>query len=85
VILYIHAIPPLVLEVLEAGAQRSTLGGEVPTMSVSIDNARGEAAALLSVPPLRARVTLVSGGTTVFSGRVQSVALAEVAVLILEI
>lgn len=84
-ILYIHAIPPLALDVLEAGPQRTTLGGEVPTMSVSVDNARGEAAALLSVPPLRARASLVRGETTIFSGRVQSVALAEVATLTLEI
>jgi hypothetical protein len=84
VILYIDSVPPLALPVLDAGTLRASVAGEVPNMSVTIDNAAGEAAALLAVPPLRARATLSDGGTASFSGRVQSVALGAVASIRLE-
>ena len=83
-ILYIDSAPPLELAVLDAGTLRSSVAGEVPGMSVTLDNARGEVAELLKVPPLRARATLTEGTEVIFNGRVQSVALSAVASIHLE-
>lgn len=82
--LYIDTVPPRLLDVLDAGPQRAALNGEVPSVSVTLDNARGEAAGLLAVPPLRARAELREGGITLFVGTVQSVSLDDVATLALE-
>ena len=82
--LRIETVPPVVLEVLEAGAERAALNGEVPSVAVVLDNARGEAAARLAVPPLRARVVLLIDDVAVFTGSVQAVTLADVATLSLE-
>lgn len=83
-ILHIHGIPPATFAVLDAGALRSSVAGEVPSIDVTLDNARGEAAGLLAVPPLRARAALVDNDETIFSGRVQSVTLSAVATVHLE-
>ena len=82
--LRIETVPPVVLDVLETGAERAALNGEVPSVAVVLDNARGEAAARLAVPPLRARAQLLVDGVAVFVGSVQTVTLAEVAPLALE-
>lgn len=82
--LRINTTPPLELAVLDAGPQRAALNGEVPNISVTLDNARGDVTELLAVPPLRARAELREGGATLFAGTVQSVSLAEVATLGLE-
>lgn len=84
--LTLYTLPPIELtrELLELGPARAALNGEVPSITVTLDNARGEAAALLSMPPLRARAVLTFDGVTVFDGRVQSITLADVAVLQLE-
>ncbi|MDR2091969.1 MAG: hypothetical protein LBP58_01395 [Azoarcus sp.] len=83
-ILNIYGIPPVSFPVLDAGTARTSVDGEVPSISVRLDNARGEAAGLLAVPPLRARAALVDGDAIVFSGRVQSVSLSAVATIHLE-
>lgn len=82
--LVIDSVPPLSLPVLDAGPQRAAINGEVPSLSVTIDNARGEAAGLLAVPPLRARATLSSGAEVLFVGTVQAVELDAVATLTVE-
>ena len=82
--LRIETVPPVVLDVLDAGAERAALNGEVPSVAVVLDNARGEAAARLAVPPLRARVVLLIEDVAVFTGSVQAVTLADVATLSLE-
>jgi hypothetical protein len=82
--LTLATVPPLVFDVLEAGAQRAALNGEVPSVTVTIDNARGDAAARLALPPLRARATLADAGEVLFVGTVQSVTLDAVASLSLE-
>lgn len=83
-ILSIETVPPLAFDVLEAGDARAALNGEVPSIVVTLDNARGEAAARLAVPPLRAPAALIDDGVTVFAGRVQSLSLAETATITLE-
>jgi hypothetical protein len=82
--LRVETVPPVVFAVLDAGPQRAAINGEVPSVSVVLDNARGEAAARLAVPPLRARAQLLLDGVAVFVGSVQAVTLAEVATLALE-
>lgn len=85
--LTINTTPPIVLstEILDLGPARSAVNGEVPSVSVRLDNARGELTALLARPPLRARATLVDGaGAVIFDGLVQSVSLGAEAVLELE-
>lgn len=82
--LRIDTVPPVVFQVLEAGAQRAAVNGEVPSVSVTLDNARGQAAALLAVPPLRARATLSESGVDMFVGTIQSIALDDVARIALE-
>ena len=82
--LRIETVPPVVLDVLETGAERAALNGEVPSVAVTLDNARGEAAARLAVPPLRARAVLLIDDVAVFTGSVQAVTLSDVATLSLE-
>jgi len=82
--LRVETVPPAVFAVLDAGPQRAALNGEVPSVSVVLDNARGEAAARFAVPPLRARAVLLIDDVAVFTGSVQAVTLAEVATLALE-
>lgn len=82
--LHVDVVPPMVIDVLEVGPQRAAINGEVPSLSVAIDNARGEAAGLLAVPPLRARATLYSGAEALFVGTVQAVDLDAVATLTVE-
>ena len=82
--LRVETVPPIVFAVLDAGPQRAAINGEVPSVSVVLDNARGEAAARLAVPPLRARAVLLIDDVAVFTGSVQAVTLADVATLSLE-
>lgn len=82
--LVIDSVPPLVLPVLDAGPQRSAINGEVPSLSATVDNARGEAAGLLTVPPLRARAELRDGADLLFVGTVQAVELDAVATITVE-
>jgi hypothetical protein len=82
--LTLATVPPLVLDVLDAGPQRAALNGEVPSVTVTVDNARGDTAARLALPPLRARATLFEGGEVLFVGTVQGVTLDAVASLALE-
>lgn len=84
-ILALATVPPLVFDVLEAAEARAALNGEVPSIVVTLDNARGEAAARLAVPPLRARATLTdTAGQVLFAGVVHGVMLDDVAAVTLE-
>lgn len=80
----IGSVPPRVLAVLSAGPQRSAINGEVPSVTLQVDNARGEAASALAVPPLRAPAVLRDHGTVLFAGMVQAVDLDELATITLE-
>ena len=82
--LHVDVVPPMVIDVLEVGPERAAINGEVPNVAVILHNARGEAAARLAVPPLRARAHLLVDGVTVFVGAVQSVSLADLATVTLE-
>lgn len=75
--LYIDSIPPLILDapdVLTVSGVRRALGGESPTLTVKLDNARGHLTELFSAPPLRAAATVTDAGET-YTGRVQAVRL----------
>jgi len=75
--LTIAATPPLQLsepDITAIGAEHSAINGEVPNMTVTIDNARGQhTAAVVASNLLRLRATLERDGTSVFVGAVQGV------------
>lgn len=85
--LTLHTTPPIVLtrEILALGTARSAVNGEVPSMAVRLDNARGDLTTLFAVPPLRARAVVTdAAGLTLFTGQVQAVTLAAEITLDLE-
>ena len=73
--LEIAAIPPIVIEPVEAGPLRAALNGEIPNLSVSADNGRGQWSEVLAVPPLRASAVLWADDVVLFAGSVQAVGL----------
>lgn len=86
-ILTLHTTPPITLsapDLVEVGPETLRLNGEVPNMSVRLDNARGQLTEQFAVPPLRARAVLVSNGETLFEGQVQAVEMAAEITLELE-
>ena len=61
-------------QIISVGPEHQAAGGEVPNMSVELDNARGQHTRLFARPPLGATATLAdTTGATLFAGRVQSV------------
>lgn len=81
--LTINTTPQIVIsrELIDVGSARAAVNGEVPSMSVRLDNARGDLTSLFAVPPLRARAQVISAGSLLFSGQVQGVTLgAEITV-----
>ena len=72
--------PPLLEDV---GPERSELTGETATMTIYLDNARGDITAALSDPPLRTACTIERDGI-VRSGVLQAVTLATRAQLRIE-
>lgn len=61
-------------QVISVGPEHHAAGGEVPNMSIDIDNARGQHTRLFARPPLGAGAALADADSvTVFAGRVQSV------------
>lgn len=84
-ILSILTTPPLVWgepEVTALGQEHSAINGEVPNMTVTIDNARGQNTAQVAASNLlRLRAELAHDGLVVFAGAVQAVAIgAEISI-----
>ncbi len=77
--LTILTTPPLAWtepEVIQLGAEQSAINGEVPNMTISIDNARGQnTVAVVASNILRVRAELSDGAQVVFSGAVQAVSI----------
>ncbi len=75
--LNIAATPPLLLAepaITAIGAEHSAINGEVPNMTITVDNARGQhTAAVVASNLLRLRATLERDGAIVFVGAVQGV------------
>jgi len=65
-------------EIIRLGAEQSAINGEVPNMTVSIDNARGQNTVPVVVSNiLRVRAELSDGARVVFTGAVQAVSIAS--------
>jgi hypothetical protein len=75
--LTLATVPPLewsALEIMSVGPEHGAINGEVPNMSVTIDNARGQHTAAVAVSNvLRLRAELTYSGKSVFAGAVQAV------------
>lgn len=75
--LTLATVPPLQwfgLEIIAVGPEHGAVNGEVPNMTVTIDNARGQHTAAVSVSNvLRLRAELAYAGKRVFEGAVQAV------------
>jgi hypothetical protein len=85
--LTIATIPPIVLsaaQLLDEGRLSLAGGGASPTLDLALDPGRGEIAALLDPPPLRAQATLTRADGTTFAGLVQAVRLGPAPSLTLE-
>ena len=65
---------PLLLSVSE---RRIALDAEAPSVTVTLDNRRGETSQILGHPPLRAEVQIVRAGVLWFRGALAAVELAE--------
>ena len=78
-VLTLATVPPLLWsepDITAIGQEHSAINGEVPNMTITIDNARGQhTAAVAASNVLRLRAVLALGGQTVFTGAVQAVAL----------
>lgn len=75
--LTISSAPPIILaepDIIGTSGYRRALGGESPTLTVTLDNARGQLTGLFAIPPLRAPAIVIDNGLTM-SGIVQSVRL----------
>ncbi len=85
--LIVHTVPPLVFswpDLIDVGDEQSAINGEVPNVTVTLDNARGQITPLLADPPLRAAATLTERGIPIFYGRVQAVSLGTAATITIE-
>ncbi len=85
--LIVHTVPPRVFswpDLIDVGDEQSAVNGEVPNITITLDNARGQVTPLLADPPLRAAATLTERGMTIFNGRVQAVSLGATATITLE-
>lgn len=70
--------------IIEASFAQLGAGGESPTVEVTLDPGRGEAAEQLDPPPLRMAASLVQADGAAFNGIVQSVRLGSRVSLTLE-
>ncbi len=79
--LTLSTVPPLLWsepDISAVGAEHGAINGEVPNMTVTIDNARGQHTAAVAVSNvLRLRAELTYSGQTVFAGAVQAVGLGS--------
>lgn len=79
-ILRILSVPELVFEapeLLSVGDDAAGLNGEVPNVTVILDNADGGLTELFVDPPLLAESVLLDGEVEQFRGRVRGVRLAQ--------
>jgi hypothetical protein len=70
-------------DVISISGYRRSLGGESPTITVTLNNAMGQLTKLFAVPPLRARASVIDAAMTI-TGIVQSVRLGAVISLDIE-
>ncbi len=86
--LTISSVPPLQWsepDITAIGPEHSAINGEVPNMTVTIDNARGQhTAAVAASNVLRLRADLQLDGRSVFDGAVQAVAIGAEIIIELE-
>lgn len=79
--LTILTAPPLTWsepEITRIGTEQSAINGEVPNMTVAIDNSRGQhTVAVVASNILRVRAELSDGVRVVFTGAVQAVGLGS--------
>ncbi len=77
--LRIHTVPPLVFAgatLAQVGQEHSAINGEVPGITLSVDNARGQHTQLVATADaLRAQAELLRDGDVLYTGAVQSVVL----------
>lgn len=65
-------------DVTSLGSEQSAINGEVPNMTVTVDNSRGQhTLSVVASNLLRVRAELSDGTRVVFSGAVQAVALGS--------
>lgn len=86
--LTIFTTPPLTWsepEIIALGAEQSAINGEVPNMTVTIDNARGQHTVPVTASTiLRVRAELHDGARLAFSGAVQAATIGSELVIELE-
>lgn len=85
--LIIATRPPILLgpeRISDEGRWSLAGGGASPTLDLALDPGRGELAALLDPPPLRAQATLTRTDGTTFTGLVQAVRLGATPSITLE-
>lgn len=72
-------------EITSLGDEHSSVNGEVPNMTVVVDNARGQHTVPVTASRiLRARAELTNGDSVLFSGAVQAVSIGQEITLELE-
>lgn len=75
--LTLSTVPPLQWsepDITSVGAEHGAINGEVPNMTVTVDNARGQHTAAVAMSNvLRLRAELAFAGRRVFAGAVQAV------------
>lgn len=86
--LVLYTVPPITFEgqdVAAVGQSNAAINGELPSLPVTIDNARGDYTQVLAAADLlRARAELREAGVLIFAGAVQSVTLGPDVALGLE-
>ncbi|MES2948674.1 MAG: hypothetical protein V4858_09040 [Pseudomonadota bacterium] len=79
--LTLSSVPPLQWsdpDIMAVGPEHGAINGEVPNMTVTIDNARGQHTTAVAVSNLlRLRAELTYAGKSVFSGAVQAISLGS--------
>lgn len=83
--LTLSTTPPLAWtepDLISVGTEQSAINGEVPNMTVAIDNSRGQhTAGVAALGLLRRHAELSNDGTVVFAGAVHAVTIsAELAI-----
>lgn len=86
--LTIHTVPPLQWAepaVIGLGAEQSSINGEMPNMTVTVDNAQGQnTVPVVASGILRVRAELHDGSRVVFQGAVQACTIGSTITIELE-
>lgn len=86
--LTLYTVPPITFDgadVAAVGESNAAINGELPSLPITIDNARGDHTQVLAAADLlRARADLREAGVLIFAGAVQTVSLGAAVVLELE-